>query len=130
MLFNDAVSDSQTAGKYQWQLLQTQSQITQSIANSNKPTIIDFYADWCAQCKELDKYTYVDPKVIELSEKFNNIKVDLTKGDKEIESNYKIQGLPVVAFIDKNGKEIEELRVTGFVKPEDFIKIMEAALNK
>lgn len=130
MLFNDAVSESQTNSKYQWQLLQTQSQISQSIANSNKPTIIDFYADWCAQCKELDKYTYVDPKVIELSEKFNNIKVDLTKGDKEIESNYKIQGLPVVAFIDKNGKEIEELRVTGFVKPEDFIKIMEAALNK
>ncbi|KXK44425.1 MAG: thiol:disulfide interchange protein [Chlorobi bacterium OLB5] len=119
------------SGKYEWQMIQTQALIDASIAkSSDKPTIIDFYADWCAQCKELDKYTYVDPKIIELSKKFNNIKVDLTKGDKEIESKFKIQGLPVVAFIDKNGKEMEDLRVTGFLKPDEFIKIMEKALNK
>lgn len=119
------------SGKYEWQMLQTQTQIDGSITKSkDKPTIIDFYADWCAQCKELDKYTYIDPKVIELSKKFNNVKVDLTKGDKEIESKFKIQGLPVVAFIDKNGKEIEELRITGFLKPDEFVKVMEKALAK
>lgn len=118
-------------GKYEWQMLQTQALIDGSIAKSkDKPTIIDFYADWCAQCKELDKYTYVDPKIIELSKKFNNIKVDLTKGDKEIEGKFKIQGLPVVAFIDKNGKEMEDLRVTGFLKADEFIKIMEKALAR
>ena len=118
-------------GKYEWQMLQTQSLIDGSIAKSkDKPTIIDFYADWCAQCKELDKYTYVDPKIIELSKKFNNIKVDLTKGDKEIEGKFKIQGLPVVAFIDKNGKEMEDLRVTGFLKADEFIKVMEKALAR
>lgn len=118
------------AGKYEWQMIQTQPLIDASITKSkDKPTIIDFYADWCAQCKELDKYTYVDPKIIELSKKFNNIKVDLTKGDKEIEGKFKIQGLPVVAFIDKNGKEREDLRVTGFLKPEEFIKVMERALQ-
>ena len=95
----------------------------------SKPTLIDFYADWCAQCKELDKYTYVDPKVIELSKKFNVIKVDLTKGDKEIEGKFKILGLPVVAFMDKNGKEMESLRVTGFLKPDEFTKVMEKALS-
>lgn len=124
--------EQQTAGtgKYEWQMLQTQKQIDESIAKStDKPTIIDFYADWCAQCKELDKYTYIDPKIIELSKKFNNIKVDLTKGDKEIEGKFKIQGLPVVAFIDKNGREREDLRITGFLKPDEFIKVMEKALN-
>ncbi len=119
------------SGKYEWQMLQTQPQIDGSITKStDKPTIIDFYADWCAQCKELDKYTYIDPKVIELSKKFNNIKVDLTKGDKEVEGKYKIQGLPVVAFIDKNGKEIENLRITGFLKPDEFVKVMEKVLGK
>jgi len=116
--------------KFEWQMLQTQKLIDESISKANgKPTMIDFYADWCAQCKELDKYTYVDPKIIELSKKFNNIKVDLTKGDKQIEGKYKILGLPVVAFIDKNGKEIEIIRVTGFLKPEEFTKIMEKALE-
>lgn len=118
------------AGKYEWQNLTTQQQIDASIAKSEgKPAIIDFYADWCAQCKELDKYTYTDRKVIELSKKFNNIKVDLTKENKEITDKYKILGLPVVAFIDKDGKEIEGIRVTGFLKPDEFLKIMEKALK-
>ncbi len=118
------------AGKYEWQNLATQQQIDASIAKSEgKPAIIDFYADWCAQCKELDKYTYTDRKVIELSKKFNNIKVDLTKENQEITDKFKILGLPVVAFLDKNGKEIQELRVTGFLKPDEFLKIMEKALK-
>ncbi|RPI12609.1 MAG: protein-disulfide reductase DsbD [Ignavibacteriae bacterium] len=118
------------AGKLDWQNLMTQTEINGSIAKaSDKPTMIDFYADWCAQCKELDKYTYVDPKVIELSKKFNNIKVDLTKGDKEIESKYKILGLPVVTFIDNKGNELTELRVTGFLKADEFTKVMEKALK-
>ena len=118
------------AGKYEWQNLTTQQQIDASIANSEgKPTIIDFYADWCAQCKELDKYTYTDAKVVELSKKFNNIKIDLTKENQVITDKFKILGLPVVAFIDKDGKENQELRVTGFLKPEEFLKIMEKALK-
>jgi thiol:disulfide interchange protein DsbD len=123
--------EKQMAGTtLQWQNLATQAQIDSSVAKADgKPTIIDFYADWCAQCKELDKYTYVDPKVVELSKKFNTIKVDLTKDNKEITERYKILGLPVVAFIDKNGKEIENLRITGFLKPEEFTKNMEKALK-
>jgi thiol:disulfide interchange protein DsbD len=118
------------AGKFEWQNLASQQQIDSSIAKAeSKPTMIDFYADWCAQCKELDKYTYVDPKVVELSKKFNNIKVDLTKENQEITDKFKILGLPVVAFIDKNGKEIEELRITGFLKPDEFLKTMEKALK-
>ncbi len=119
--------EEQTAGKLEWQDLKSMQQVDESIKKAGKPTMIDFYADWCAQCKELDKYTYVDPKIIEASKKFNNIKIDLTKGDKEIESRFKIQGLPVVAFIDANGKEREDLRVTGFLKAEEFLKVMEKA---
>jgi thiol:disulfide interchange protein DsbD len=119
-----------SGGKLEWQMLNIQNQIESSIAKAGeKPTMIDFYADWCAQCKELDKYTYVDTKVIELSKKFNNIKVDLTKENKEITDKYNILGLPVVAFIGKNGKEFDQLRVTGFLKPDEFSKLMEKALN-
>lgn len=119
-----------SAGKLEWQNLNTLPSIEQSIKNANgRPTMIDFYADWCAQCKELDKYTYIDSKIIEKSSKFNNIKVDLTKGDKDVESRFKIQGLPVVAFLDANGKEREDLRVTGFLKADEFLKVMEKAFK-
>jgi len=84
--------------------------------------MIDFYADWCAQCKELDKYTYTDPEVVEMSNKFNNIKVDLTKENSAITDKFEIKGLPVVIFMNSDGKEIKELRVTGFLKPEEFMK--------
>jgi len=96
--------------------------IEQSIKTGNKPVMIDFYADWCAQCKELDKYTYTDPEVVEMSNKFNNIKVDLTKENSAITDKFEIKGLPVVIFMNSDGKEIKELRVTGFLKPEEFMK--------
>ena len=86
----------------------------------DKPAIIDFYADWCAQCKELDKYTYTNPEVVELSNRFNNIKVDLTSGNSDITDKFEIKGLPVVVFLNAKGEEIKELRVTGFLKPEEF----------
>jgi thiol:disulfide interchange protein DsbD len=105
-----------------WTNLTSMESIEQSIKTGDKPVMIDFYADWCAQCKELDKYTYTDPEVVEMSNKFNNIKVDLTKENSAITDKFEIKGLPVVIFMNSDGKEIKELRVTGFLKPEEFMK--------
>ncbi len=105
-----------------WTNLTSMESIEQSIKTGDKPVMIDFYADWCAQCKELDKYTYTDPEVVEMSNKFNNIKVDLTKENSAITDKFDIKGLPVVIFMNSDGKEIKELRVTGFLKPEEFMK--------
>ncbi|HMR39783.1 MAG TPA: protein-disulfide reductase DsbD [Ignavibacteria bacterium] len=105
-----------------WTNLNSLQSIEQSIQAGNKPVMIDFYADWCAQCKELDKYTYTNPEVVELSNSFNNIKVDLTKENSSITDKFDIKGLPVVVFLNSNGEEVKELRVTGFLKPEEFKK--------
>lgn len=103
-----------------WNNLNSLESIEKSIKSENKPVMIDFYADWCAQCKELDKYTYTNPEVVELSNRFNNIKVDLTSGNSDITDKFEIKGLPVVVFLNAKGEEIKELRVTGFLKPEEF----------
>ncbi len=113
-----------------WTNLTSLQQIESSVKNENKPVVIDFYADWCAQCKELDKYTYTDEKVVELSKNLNNIKIDLTKENPDITSKYGIKGLPVVIFLKPNGEEIKELRVTGFLEPEEFSKRIEKLLNE
>ncbi len=112
-----------------WKNLTSLEQIETSVKNDKKPIMIDFYADWCAQCKELDKYTYTDEKVVELSKNINNIKIDLTKENSDITNKYGIKGLPVVVFMKPNGEEIKELRVTGFLQPEEFAKRIEKLLN-
>ena len=112
-----------------WQMHTSLQSIESSINSGNKPVMIDFYADWCAQCKELDEYTYTDPEVAELSKNFNNIKVDLTKENTEISDKFDIKGLPVVIFMNADGEEIKELRVTGFENPEEFKKKINSILK-
>ena len=121
------------AEEVKWNMLTSFDAIEQSVQSQGKPVIIDFYADWCAQCKELDKYTYTDPGIVEMTKDFNNIKIDLTKENEEITSKFDIKGLPVVVFMGPDGKELRDLRVTGFLEPEEFSKRIEALeknLNK
>ncbi|MBN1632781.1 MAG: thioredoxin family protein [Ignavibacteria bacterium] len=120
---------AESAYDVDWQMMSSLPAIEKNIADNNKPVMIDFYADWCAQCKELDKYTYTDKEVAELSQLFNNMKVDLTKSIPEIESKFNIRGLPVVVFMNSKGEEFNELRVTGFLKPEEFIPLMKNVLE-
>jgi thiol:disulfide interchange protein DsbD len=88
--------------------------------------IIDFYADWCIPCKELDALTFSDPKVIELSKEFETYKADMTESlSPEVESlrtEYNILGVPTVLIINSEGEEKE--RITGFVDAEEFYKII------
>lgn len=94
-----------------------------AVSNINgRGVIIDFYADWCIPCKELDALTFSDPKVIELAEQFDTYKADLTKSlSPEVEAlrdKYKIVGVPTVLILNSNGEEAE--RITGFVDAKEF----------
>jgi thiol:disulfide interchange protein DsbD len=88
--------------------------------------IIDFYADWCIPCKELDVYTFSDPKVIEESKNFYTFKADMTKSlSDEVEAlrnKYNILGVPTVLILDNKGNEVK--RITGFVNADEFYEII------
>jgi len=91
---------------------------------TGKPVIIDFFATWCIPCKELDEKTFSDAAVAKDLDRFTRIKADLTNGDdplvKELTKRYAIVGVPTVVFIDSSGHEQQQLRLTGFEKPEQF----------
>lgn len=92
-----------------------------------KPVMIDFYADWCAACKELDKFTYSDPKVAAEAERFVSVKVDGTEEDDRILALYEkfgVQGLPTIVFIGADGKVLEKPRITGFLEAPKFLEQM------
>ena len=93
---------------------------------ANKPVVIDFYADWCLPCKELDHKTFTDSAVKEELDRFVRVKADLTAAEDEttkaLTKQYAILGVPTIVFIDAAGKEREDLRLTGFEPPEKFVE--------
>jgi thiol:disulfide interchange protein DsbD len=93
---------------------------------NNDKMIIDFYADWCIPCKELDGLTFSDAKVISALSDFKALKVDMTKSMDEkteiIRKKFKIVGMPTILLIDSNGNEVK--RLTGFVDAIEFEKMV------
>lgn len=92
--------------------------------SSHRPVIIDFYADWCLPCKELDQKTFSDPAIASELQRFVRIKADLTAADdpkvRQLTSQYSIIGVPTIVFIDSRGRELRDRRLTGFEPPERF----------
>jgi thiol:disulfide interchange protein DsbD len=94
-------------------------------STTGKPIVIDFFATWCIPCKELDEKTFSDASVAKDLDRFTRIKADLTNGDdpavKELTKRYSIVGVPTVVFINSSGREQQQLRLTGFETPEQFL---------
>jgi thioredoxin:protein disulfide reductase len=97
------------------------------------PVVIDFYADWCIPCLELDRNTWTDPKVMEATKDVSRFKVDLTYFDSPeselLRKKFNISGVPTVIFIRMDGTEAAESRIVGFVPPEEFLDKLKQALS-
>ena len=112
--------------------VKTTQDLEKEIRNSNKPVMIDLYADWCVACKELEKYTFSDPKVSKILNQFKLIKFDITntnEGHSKYLQSMRIFGPPALFFYDTSGKEINEARVVGFMDSSDFLKVLKIVKN-
>ncbi len=95
-------------------------------AASGVPVIIDFSANWCIPCKELEHYTFSDPRVMRLSEDLLMVKADLTSFQSPesvaLRKKFNIKGVPTVIFLDRDGKEKEDLRFVGFIDADALLE--------
>jgi thiol:disulfide interchange protein DsbD len=95
-----------------------------------KPVVIDFSADWCLPCKELDHKTFNQPEVIDAVGDFVTVKADLTHhGSPEVRAlrkKYDIRGVPTIVFIDAKGRERADLRAVQFIDKHEFLRRLNA----
>jgi len=117
-------------GAIQWQPYK-EARIQQAV-KEGRPVFIDFYADWCIPCWELDKKTFSDPQVAALSQRFFMVKADLTSASnpltKTLRKQYGIPGVPTLVFLGADGREKTGLRASGYIDKKEFLERMNRAL--
>ncbi len=106
--------------------VETLEELQKELESRNGPVMVDFRADWCVSCKELEENTFRDPDVIEALSGFRLYQVDVTQNSaeqKRIMKHFGIFGPPAILFF-KDGKELRSKRVSGYKNPEEFLEIV------
>ena len=101
-------------------------------ANTGKPVLLDFYADWCVSCKEMERFTFTDAQVRLRLAGMVKVQADVTANSAEHQAllkRFRLFGPPGIIFFDKNGKEINGLRVIGFQSAEKFAGVLDEVLK-
>jgi thiol:disulfide interchange protein DsbD len=97
---------------------------------AGRPVMLDFYADWCVSCKEMERFTFTDPAVQARLSGMLALQADVTANDaddKALLKRFRLFGPPGIVFFDREGREIEGLRVIGYQPADKFIKTLDAA---
>ncbi len=94
--------------------------------SSGKPIMIDFYTDWCGWCTKLDKDTFSDKRIRNLSTNFVCVKIDADK-NKSLTQKYGVSGYPTTVFLDSSGKKIGN--IGGYLPPDGYEREMKKYIN-
>ena len=96
-----------------------------------RPVMLDFYADWCVSCKEMEHDTFTDPKVIATLRSAVLLRADVTSDDRDdraLLAHFGIYGPPTIAFYGPDGRERRNLRVVGYMRPAEFASVAQRAM--
>jgi thiol:disulfide interchange protein DsbD len=106
--------------------VETVAQLDAQLASARaagRPVMIDFTADWCVSCKEMEEYTFPDAGVIEVLESFTLLRADVTANnadDQALLQHFKSFGPPTIAFFDASGRQQESFKLVGYVPADTF----------
>jgi thiol:disulfide interchange protein DsbD len=102
--------------------VRSSAQLDQAVKTAAQPAMLDFYADWCVSCKEMEKFTFSDPRVHARLQQLNLLRADVTANnpdDQALLKRFKLFGPPGIIFFDHSGAEV--LRVVGYESADTFL---------
>ena len=125
IVFSSCQQAPDNQSKFQWKPYSVEA-VKDSIAHQ-RPVVIDFYADWCPICHQLDDTLFSLPQIQAQLSQVTALRVDATNQDdpkvQQICQQYEIEGLPTIVFLDSHGHEVNNSRIIGFVTPSDFSQV-------
>jgi len=101
------------------------AELEQKVMSAGRPVMLDFYADWCVSCKEMERFTFSDPQVQARLAGFTLLKADVTANsadDKALLARFGLFGPPGIIFFDTQGREVRSVRVVGFQDAPRFLQ--------
>lgn len=111
--------------------ISSREELNEALKKATKPVMLDFYADWCVNCIELEKFTFSDIRVSEKMKKFTLLQIDVTQNsdeDKAIQKEFGIFGPPAILFF-QDSNELKNARIVGFKNADEFLNHLKKVIN-
>jgi thiol:disulfide interchange protein DsbD len=110
--------------------LRNVAELDNALRTAGRPVMLDFYADWCVSCKEMERFTFSDPAVQRKLAGAMLLKADVTANnaqDRELLKRFGLFGPPGTIFFDASGREVAGARIVGFQNSAQFLKTLQSA---
>ncbi|WP_297324158.1 protein-disulfide reductase DsbD [Nitrosomonas sp.] len=129
---NTAEAITSTYASLPFQRVKTIAELDETIRQSkDKYIMVKFYADWCVSCKEMERFTLSDAKVQSRLKDVVLLQIDVTDGtpdDAALLKRFKLFGPPGILFIDRQGDDVPDIKIIGFLNKNDFLTVLNAVL--
>ncbi|HET7062399.1 MAG TPA: protein-disulfide reductase DsbD [Nitrosospira sp.] len=125
-------SEAGRNGHLQFRKIRSIAELEQQVLQSrDKYVMVEFSADWCISCKEMERFTFTDSKVQSRLKDVVLLQADVTAGtpdDQALLKRFKLFGPPGILFLDREGREVRGVRLIGFQDPDRFLAVLNAVL--
>jgi thiol:disulfide interchange protein DsbD len=130
--FGESKPDGDRAGHLPFRKVKSVAELDQHILQSkDKYIMVEFSADWCISCKEMERFTFTDVKVQSRLKDVVLLQADVTAGtpdDAALLKRFKLFGPPGILFLDREGREVPGVRLIGYQDAERFLAVLNAVL--
>ncbi|MDX3989058.1 MAG: protein-disulfide reductase DsbD [Achromobacter sp.] len=118
-------------GDMQFTRVRNNAELDALLAQSRQPVMLDFYADWCVSCREMERFTFTDPGVAQRMSGMLLVQADVTANnadDRALLKRFRLFGPPGIMFFEPGGKELPDARVVGFQDAKRFTESLDKVL--